>query len=152
VTLVEQVKPRRGPEHEHMVTALEDLPAALAGVLRTEEADGRLFRSPARLYRLLADLTACSRRHCASTSAFSAFGSRAGGFIDLTGIKAELADEQNRTATLRRVAAELSLELRQAKEELTACGTVTRLPTRRQSPAISPLQLNPAQPRPHDRT
>jgi len=85
VTLVEQVKPRRGPEREHMVTALEDLPAALAGVLRTEEADGRLFRSPARLYRLLADLTACSRRHRASTSAFSAFGSRAGGFIDRVG-------------------------------------------------------------------
>jgi hypothetical protein len=85
VILVEQVKPRRGPEREHMVTALEDLPAALAGVLTTGEADGRLFRSPARLYRLLAGLTACSRRHCASTSAFSAFGSHAGGFIDRVG-------------------------------------------------------------------
>ena len=85
VTLVEQVKPRRGPEREHMVTALEDLPAALAGVLTAEEADGRLFRSPARLYWLLVDLTACSRRHRASTSAFTAFGSRAGGFIDRVG-------------------------------------------------------------------
>jgi hypothetical protein len=85
VTLVEQVKPRRGPEREHMVTALEDLPAALAGALMTGEADGRLFRSPARLYWLLVDLTGCSRRHCASTSAFSAFGSRAGGFVDRAG-------------------------------------------------------------------
>src|SRR5260370_455680 len=85
VTLVEQVKPRRGPEREHMVTALEDLPAALAGVLTAAEADGRLFRSPARPYWLLLDLTACSRRHRASTSAFTAFGSRAGGFIDRVG-------------------------------------------------------------------
>src|SRR5260370_32443187 len=85
VTLVEQVKPRRGREREHRVTALEDLPAALAGVLTAEEADGRMFRSPARPYWLLVDLTACSRRHRASTSAFTAFGSRAGGFIDRGG-------------------------------------------------------------------
>jgi hypothetical protein len=57
----------------------------------------------------------------------------------LTGIKAELADEQTRTATLRRVAAELSLELHQAKEELAGSGTVTRLPSRRQSPATGPF-------------
>src|SRR5260370_9402357 len=81
VTLVEQVKPRRGPEREHMVTALEDLPAALAGVLTAEEADGRLFPSPPRLYWLLVDLTACSRRPPPTTPPFPPSAPRAGGFL-----------------------------------------------------------------------
>ena len=33
LTLIEQVKPRRGPDREHMVVPLEDLPPSLAGVL-----------------------------------------------------------------------------------------------------------------------
>lgn len=81
VTLIEQVKPRRGPEREHMVTALEDLPAALAGSLADDEPDGPLLRSPLRVYRLLTDLTGCSRRHLGTSSAFGAFSARGGGFI-----------------------------------------------------------------------
>lgn len=47
----------------------------------------------------------------------------------LNTVTAELADERVVTATLRRLAAELSLELQQARERLPAT-TVTRLPTR----------------------
>ena len=72
VALVEQVKPRRGPEREHMVAALEDLPPALQQVLASD-GDGRLFRSPLRLYLLAAELTEVSRRHGGHTSLFSAF-------------------------------------------------------------------------------
>ena len=43
-------------------------------------------------------------------------------------IKAELAREREVTATLRHLAAELSLELDQAREELATTATVTRLP------------------------
>ena len=46
-------------------------------------------------------------------------------------LKAELAHEREITATLRRLAAELSLELDQAREELATTATVTRLPARR---------------------
>lgn len=43
VALVEAVKPRRGPEREHMVTAVEDVPPALAAVLdEPGEEPGRL--------------------------------------------------------------------------------------------------------------
>lgn len=82
VTLIEQVKPRRGPDREHMVTALEDLPPGLAGVLSAAGPEDRLFRSPLRAYRLLTDLTACSRRHLGTLAAFTAFSARGGGFID----------------------------------------------------------------------
>lgn len=44
--------------------------------------------------------------------------------------RAELTAEQAAGAALRRVVAELSLELQQAREELAAAGTVTRLPAR----------------------
>ncbi|ABW12237.1 conserved hypothetical protein [Parafrankia sp. EAN1pec] len=74
IALVEAVKPRRGPDREHMVIALEDLPTGL-------EASGeetRLFRSPLRVYRLLVELTELSRRHGVHTSAFSAFVARPG--------------------------------------------------------------------------
>lgn len=40
-----------------------------------------------------------------------------------------LTSEQTMTATLRRLAAELSLELHQARAELAAASSVTRLPT-----------------------
>jgi len=72
VALIEQVKPRRGPEREHMVVPLEDLPPGLREVL-SGDADDRLFRSPLRLYLLLAELTEVSRRHGGHTSVFSAF-------------------------------------------------------------------------------
>ena len=47
----------------------------------------------------------------------------------LADLKTELAHERELAATLRRLAAELSLELDQAREE-HAAGTVTRLPVR----------------------
>ena len=72
VALVEQVKPRRGPEREHMVVALEDIPASLAQAMNAE-GDDRLFRSPLRVYQLLIELTEVSRRHGGHTSPFSAF-------------------------------------------------------------------------------
>jgi hypothetical protein len=72
VALIEQVKPRRGPEREHMVAPLEDLPAGLREV-PSGDADGQLFRSPLRLYLLLAELTEVSRRHGGHKSVFSAF-------------------------------------------------------------------------------
>jgi hypothetical protein len=48
----------------------------------------------------------------------------------LTEARAELAAERAAGAALRLVVAELSLELQQAREELAAAGTVTRLPAR----------------------
>jgi hypothetical protein len=48
----------------------------------------------------------------------------------LTEVKALLAAERDKSRTLLRVAAELSLELHQAQEELAAQQQVTRLPTR----------------------
>ncbi len=74
VALVEEVKPRRGPDREHMVIALEDLPAGLEAA----DEETRLFRSPLRVYRLLVELTELSRRHGGHTSAFSAFVARPG--------------------------------------------------------------------------
>ena len=53
--LVESVKPRRGPEREHMVVSLEDV---LAGA----DLEHRLLRSPLRIYRLLLDLGETARR------------------------------------------------------------------------------------------
>jgi hypothetical protein len=50
----------------------------------------------------------------------------------LRALRAELADERAAGAALRKAAAELSLELMQAKEELSALGNVTRLSARPQ--------------------
>lgn len=72
VRLVEQVKPRRGPDREHAVVALEDLPRGLAGVLEAGEDDGPLMSSPARLYQLLVGLTELPRRIGGHHQAFSA--------------------------------------------------------------------------------
>jgi hypothetical protein len=55
LALVESCKPRRGPEREHMVIALED-------VLTGEDRERRLFRSPLRVYRLLLELGDTARR------------------------------------------------------------------------------------------
>ncbi|MFI0716383.1 hypothetical protein ACH4SK_38475 [Streptomyces inhibens] len=71
VALVEGCKPRRGPSREHMVTAIEDLPAGLAALVEGEiEEERRLFRSPLRLYQLLLDLTALARKHGGLSGAF----------------------------------------------------------------------------------
>lgn len=77
IALIEASKPRRGPDREHMVTALEDLPAGLARVLQApgEDSERRLFRSPLRLYELLVDLTELSRRHGGHQDAFCAYTS-----------------------------------------------------------------------------
>lgn len=48
----------------------------------------------------------------------------------ITEIKAELAGERAAGAMLRKAVAELSLELRQAREELASSRNVTRLPVR----------------------
>lgn len=45
-------------------------------------------------------------------------------------IKTELAREREIARTLRRLAAELSLELDQARQDLATAATVTHLPTR----------------------
>jgi hypothetical protein len=75
IALIEASKPRRGPDREHMVTALEDLPAGLARVLSApaEDSERRLFRSPLRLYELLLHLTELSRRHGGHQDAFCAY-------------------------------------------------------------------------------
>ena len=70
VALVEAVKARRGPDREHMVTPLEDLPPVLAGVLAEPDEETRLFRSPLRIYLLLLDLTEVARRHTGTDRAF----------------------------------------------------------------------------------
>jgi hypothetical protein len=73
IALLEAVKPRRGPEREHMVTPLEDLPPSLAEILSTSTEDDRLFRSPLRAYHLLLELTEVTRRHGGHPNAFSAY-------------------------------------------------------------------------------
>lgn len=70
VALVEESKPRRGPSREHMVIAIEDLPASLAGAIEADD-EHRLFRSPLRTYRLLLDLSALARKHGGLTRAFA---------------------------------------------------------------------------------
>ncbi|ABW12047.1 conserved hypothetical protein [Parafrankia sp. EAN1pec] len=80
VALVEAVKPRRGPDREHMITVLEDVPAGLAEVLDTPGDDHRLFRSPLRVYRLLVELGEVSCRHGGHHGAVSAFVPRPGKF------------------------------------------------------------------------
>jgi len=56
----------------------------------------------------------------------------------LTEARAELAGERAAGAALRQVVAELSLELRQAREELASSGSVTRLPVRGSSAQAGP--------------
>ena len=52
----------------------------------------------------------------------------------IAGIKVELAREREMTAALRRLAAELSLELDQARQDHATTATVTHLPARRTGP------------------
>lgn len=49
---------------------------------------------------------------------------------ELVGVRRELARERAATAALRRIAAELAIELDQARSEITAVGQVTRLTPR----------------------
>ena len=73
VALVEQTKPRRGPEREHMVVALEDLPHGLADVLDGAHSGPRSLHSPVRVYQLLVELSETSRRLGGHRSALSAY-------------------------------------------------------------------------------
>lgn len=73
VMLVEAVKPRRGPDREHMITALEDLPPELAALMTSGDGEPRLFRSPLRLYELLVDLSSPARRHSGFPGAFCSY-------------------------------------------------------------------------------
>jgi hypothetical protein len=79
VVLVEQSKPRRGPELEHMVTALEDIPPDLADLLDTRAEDRRLFRSPLQVYLLSLDLTEMARRHAGMDSPFTSYAPNSAG-------------------------------------------------------------------------
>jgi hypothetical protein len=78
IALLEQTKARRGPEREHMVRPLEDLPESLAAVFGPGEDDHRLFRSPLRVYLLLLDLAEPARRLSGSDSLFCAFNANPG--------------------------------------------------------------------------
>lgn len=73
VALVEESKPRRGADREHMIAALEDLPASLRGLVESEDSERRLFRSPLRVYLLLLELTQTARRLSGATSAFISY-------------------------------------------------------------------------------
>lgn len=72
VVLVEQAKARRGPEREHMVVALEDVPPSLGDLLDGGDEGGQL-RSPLAVYRLLIELTGTSRRLGGHRLAHSAY-------------------------------------------------------------------------------
>ena len=80
VALVEAAKPRRGPEREHMVTPVEDVPAGLAGLLAAPDEESRLLRSPLKVYQLLLELSEVSRRHGRHAGAFSGYTPRPGRF------------------------------------------------------------------------
>ncbi|MFB6940793.1 hypothetical protein ACFWGL_08115 [Streptomyces sp. NPDC060286] len=73
VALVEETKPRRGPDREHMVAALEDLPASLRELAESEDTEPRLFHSPLRVYQLLLELTQTARRLSGATRAFISY-------------------------------------------------------------------------------
>jgi hypothetical protein len=70
VALVEQRKPRRGPDREHRVAAVENLPMSLRAALERPAQDEALFHSPLRLYELLVELTAPARLISGLTGAF----------------------------------------------------------------------------------
>lgn len=71
IVLLEEVKPRRGPEREHMIAAIEDLPADLADLFAASAEEHRLMLSPLRLYQLLLSLSELPRRHGGSSAAFA---------------------------------------------------------------------------------
>jgi hypothetical protein len=73
VALVEQVKPRRGPERAHMVAALEDMPAWPSTPTEAGDSERGQLRSPVAVYRLLVELTETSRRLGGHQSAFSSY-------------------------------------------------------------------------------
>jgi len=73
VALVEAVKPRRGAEREHMVTAVEDVPPTLAAVLDEPGEEPGWLGSPLGVYRLLVELTEPARRHGGHTAAACSF-------------------------------------------------------------------------------
>ena len=54
-----------------MVTPGEAPPPPLASLMAGNDGENRLFRSPLRLYQLLAELTSLARRHGGSSGAFT---------------------------------------------------------------------------------
>lgn len=64
LALVESCKPRRGPDREHMVIALEDL-------ITDGDREHRWSRSPLRVYRMLLDLGETARRLSNSQTLFA---------------------------------------------------------------------------------
>ncbi|MGP4104049.1 hypothetical protein [Nonomuraea sp. KM90] len=77
VALVEESKPRRGPEREHVIVALEDLPASLGEVIESGQREVPLLRSSLRIYELLLELTAVARHLTGHPSAFICWASKA---------------------------------------------------------------------------
>jgi hypothetical protein len=57
---------------------------------------------------------------------------------ELAGLRQELARERAASAALRRIAAELAIELDQARSEMAASGKVTSLPSTRAAPRTCP--------------
>ncbi|MFF3313182.1 hypothetical protein [Streptomyces sp. NPDC002952] len=95
VVLVEESKPRRGPEREHIVAALEHLPDDVADLLGVGADEPRLMRSPLRLYLLLLSLAELPRRHSGASAAFvslSLGGSQEGQQADRWGVGVEARD------------------------------------------------------------
>ncbi|MGW1976616.1 hypothetical protein [Streptomyces sp. NPDC001889] len=76
LALVEETKPRRGPDREHMIAALEDLPAPLRDRAGPGSAGARLFHSPLRVYELLLELTQTARRLSGEKGAFLSYNTR----------------------------------------------------------------------------
>ncbi|MCA1269392.1 hypothetical protein LCE32_04810 [Streptomyces sp. 7G] len=71
VALVEETKPRRGPDREYMVAALEDLPTPLRELAESEDGESRLFHSLLRVYQL--ELTQTARRLRGASRAFVSY-------------------------------------------------------------------------------
>jgi hypothetical protein len=81
---------------------------------------------------LIDDFRARLRAQDSTPSAFQHLADQNAELTDaLADARKRLAAEQATAAVLRKALAELSLELQDAREELTALGNVTRLPARR---------------------
>ena len=95
-------------------------------------AESQLRRDVVYEHRDLVDTFAAQVRaqHSAPTAVQAVIDQRDQLAAQVADLKAELAHERELAATLRRLAAELSLELDQAREEHATTGTVTRLPVR----------------------
>ncbi|MEV7451772.1 hypothetical protein [Streptomyces nigra] len=85
---------------------------------------------------LVEDFQARARAQNATPAAMQELADKYGELREkLAVVTEDLTKERAVTATLRRIVAELDLELRQAREELEQSGNVTRLPALRRRPS-----------------